>query len=94
MSTNPDDRLGELSPPERDFLQRRMPVQTLAESYREACEAPVDTPTASPSRLAKAKIDRLRTEMDAGCVWLFAAGLESLAVDVARLSDEIEKALK
>lgn len=94
MSASPDDRLGELSPPERDFALRRMPVQTLAESYREACEAPVNTPPATPSRLAKSKIDRLRFEMGCGSVWLRAAGLDSQADDVLRLAAEIGEALK
>lgn len=49
MSTSPDEA-GALSPAERDFLQRRMPVETLAESYRVACDAaPMPPPANKPA---------------------------------------------
>ena len=43
-ASNVSHELGELSPAERDFLARRMPVQTLAESYAAANRPVTDAP--------------------------------------------------
>ncbi len=92
------DRLGELSPPERDFLARRMPVEPVncppLDAFRVDVPPPAPPAPTTPSKFAKSKVDKLRFEMGVGSVWLRAAGLDSLADDVLRLAKEIGGALK
>lgn len=93
MSTNPDDRLGELSPPERDFALRRMPVQTLAEAYVEACVVPAPVGEVE-IRDSKSVIRDAVIELRMLGLSLRRGGNEAHAVELFRIVDDIREALK
>lgn len=94
MSTNHDDRLGELSGPERDFALRRMPVDSLAEAYKAANVPPPDLGAPLRQYVDRRAIRDAVLELRLLAKSLRRAGNESYATEIFRLSDEIREALK
>lgn len=92
MSTNPDEA-GALSPAERDFALRRMPVETLAESYRAANVEPADlgAPVTAVDRAALLQaVDELR----AFAARLHGAAQWENALHIRAIERAIREALK
>lgn len=109
MSTSPDDRLGELSPPERDFALRRMPVEsfrdagrdafgmpvkTLAEAYAEANVVPAADPPLNLSRFQRHEIDARISDARLLSRDLRQAGLDGHADRLLQVIESIREALK
>ena len=94
MSTNPDEG-GALSPAERDFALRRMPVNDpLVEAYHAANVVPPDLGAPLPAQL---NLDAARSavfELRAVAASLRRWGLEAHAVDLFRIANEIREAVK
>lgn len=93
MSTNTDE-VGALSPAERDFALRRMPVNDpLAEAYHAANVVPAPVGEVE-IRDSKSVIRDAVIELRMLGLSLRRGGNESHAVELFRIVDEIREALK
>ena len=88
------DNLAALSPAERDFALRRMPVETLAESYRAANVTPPDLGAPLRQFVDRRAIRDAVIELRLLAKCMRRAGHESYAAEMFRLSNEIREALK
>lgn len=94
MSMYPDDGLG-LSPAERDFALRRMPVNDpLVEAYHAANVVPDAAPPLTLSKFKRHEIEARASNLRLLARDLDAVGLADCAGRVRRVADEIREALK
>ncbi len=93
MSASADD-LAALSPAERDFALRRMPVDPLAESYRAANVPPANLGAPVREPVDRRAIRDAVIELRLLAASLRRGGNESHAVELFRIANEIREALK